>query len=640
MTFVLLAVAMPAVSCVVCLLIPKRFMWLAPIFSTLLMVTSVIAVSILFAKGWQFEVVRSVSWFSLGSTELGLSILADSLSLPMLSMVVLISFLVNLYSVGFMADDKQAGRYFAFLGFFTFSMLGLVVSGNLLMLFCFWELVGFSSYLLIGHWRDKASAAAAATKAFIFNRIGDALFLAGLMIIWKNTGTFDLQTLTITPVDSTWLTWAGICIFCGVVGKSAQFPLFTWLPDAMEGPTPVSALIHAATMVAAGVFLLLRVPFLVTPDTETVIAITGGITALYGGWMALKQYDLKRILAWSTISQLGLMMLAIGAGSDEGAFVHLLSHAFFKACLFLSAGAIIHSLYHVAKQNEFDAQDIRNMGGWYKVAPRLFIATAFATASLCGLPLLSGFISKEMIIVPMFRRAIEAPGMLPWVYVTIFFVCSMLTVLYSYRMFVSVFFGPRATPYADLTPIPPVMQWPVSLLAILSLWVFFSWSPAGPGEWINHFRASSNLSTVQWNVHFPLSKIIALISFGWTLLSIALGWSLFTRRKIRVKEPQYTLDHAYDVAILTPALRVSDSLARFDKKGIDGVLHAFAYSQVAIAKIAGYFDRFVVDGSVSAIAWIARASGNLLRHTGGGRIQSYLLWSAVALIIFIFWLLK
>lgn len=640
MTFVLLAVAMPAVSSVLCLLIPKRFSWLAPIVSTLLMVTSVIAASVLFAKGWHLEVKSSIDWFSLGSTQLGLSVLADSLSLPMLSMVVLISFIVHLYSVGFMADDQHAGRYFAFIGFFTFSMLGLVVSGNLLMLFCFWELVGFSSYLLIGHWRDRPSAAAAATKAFIFNRIGDALFMAGLMIIWKNTGTFDLQTLSITPVDSTWLTWAGICIFCGVMGKSAQFPLLTWLPDAMEGPTPVSALIHAATMVAAGVFLLLRVPFLITPTTEIIIAVTGSITALYGGWMALRQYDLKRILAWSTISQLGLMMLAIGAGSDEGAFVHLLSHAFFKACLFLSAGAIIHSLYHVAKHNEFDAQDIRNMGGWYRVAPRLFIATAIATASLCGLPLLSGFISKEMIIVPMFRRAVEGQGILPWAYVAVFFACSMLTVLYSYRMFVAVFFGPRATPYADLTPIPPVMQWPVSLLAILSVWVFFSWNPAGPGEWLNHFKLTTTLSTVQWNVLFPLSKIIAVVSFGWTILSLILAWSLFTRRKTKMREQQFSLDHAYDVAILTPALRASDSLARFDKNGIDGALHGLAYSQVIVAKIAGYFDRLVVDGAVSAIAWIARASGNLLRHTGGGRIQSYLLWSAVALIIFIFWLLK
>lgn len=615
-------------------------MWLTPIVATLLMLVSVIAVSVLYAKGWLLEVKSSIEWFTLGETTLNLSLLADSLSLPTLSMIILVSFIVHMYSVGFMADDQHAGRYFAFLGFFTFSMLALVISGNLLMLFFFWELVGFSSYLLIGHWRDRPAAGAAATKAFIFNRIGDALFLVGIMIIWRNAGTFDLTVLSTLPIDRSTLTWAGICIFCGVIGKSAQFPLLTWLPDAMEGPTPVSALIHAATMVAAGVFLLLRVPFLLTPETSTVIAIVGSITVLYGGWMALQQFDLKKILAYSTISQLGLMMMAIGAGSEEGAFVHLLSHAFFKACLFLAAGAIIHSLYHVAKQNEFSAQDIRNMGGWYKEAPRLFIATTMAIAAICGLPLMSGFISKEMILLPMFHRALETSDILAWIYVLVFFVSSMLTVLYSYRLYSYVFFGPSATPHADLTPIPPVMQWPVSLLAILSLWIFFSWNPAGPGAWMSHFRTDSTLSVAQWRVNFPLGGVIAWVSFGWTALSLALGWQLFTKNKVRVPERHETLDHVYDVAILAPSLRASNSFAKFDKKGIDSALHIFVYSQVVIAKAARYVDIYVVDGVVSLVTWATRATGNLLRRTTGRGIQSYLVWSAIALIIFIFWLLK
>jgi NADH-quinone oxidoreductase subunit L len=640
MTFVLLALAMPVASCVLALLIPRRFMWLTPIVSTLLMLVSVIASGVLYAKGWSHEVKTSVEWFSLGDTTLSLSIVADSLALPMLSMVLLISFLVHLYSVGFMADDHHAGRYFAFLGFFTFSMLALIVSGNMLMLFFFWELVGFSSYLLIGHWRDRPAAGAAATKAFIFNRVGDALFLVGLMIIWKNTGTLDIQTIATSDIDHTWLMWAGICIFCGVIGKSAQFPLLTWLPDAMEGPTPVSALIHAATMVAAGVYLLLRVPFLITPTTSVVIAIVGCITVLYGGWMALQQFDLKKILAYSTISQLGLMMLAIGAGSEEGAFVHLISHAFFKACLFLAAGSIIHSLYHVAKQNEFSPQDIRNMGGWYSITPRLFIATSLAVAAICGLPLMSGFISKEMILVPMFRRALETSDIFAWIYVVVFFISSMLTILYSYRMYVSIFFGPNATPHANLTPIPPVMQWPVSLLAVLSLWVFYSWNIAGPGEWLSHFRSDHALSSTQWHVNFPLSGLIAWISFGWTLLSLGLAWSLFTGNKIRIRERQDSLDNLYNTTVVTSSLRLSNSTAKFDKQVIDGAVHVFVYTQVTFAKVARLIDVYAIDGTVSFVAWAARAMGNLLRNTSGGRIQSYLVWSAIALIIFIFWLLK
>ena len=603
--------------------------------STLLMLVSVIAVGILYAKGWQIEVNTRIPWFTIGTSTIDVGMLIDGLTLPMLSMVVLISFLVHLYSVGFMADDQHSDRYFAFLGFFTFSMLGLVVSGNLLMLFCFWELVGFSSYLLIGHYRDRPVAAAAATKAFIFNRVGDALFVVGLMITWNFSSTFEIHEID----RNGWITIAGLCFFGGVIGKSAQFPLLTWLPDAMEGPTPVSALIHAATMVAAGIFLILRIPFIVTPITAIVMGVIGSITALYGGWMALQQYDLKKILAWSTISQLGLMILAIGAGSEQGAFTHLLAHAFFKACLFLAAGAIIHSLYHVAHQNEFSAQDIRNMGGFYKLKPRLFISTTLAVAAICGLPFFSGFISKEMIIVPMFRRALETSDLLAWVYVAVFFACSMLTVLYSYRMYVAVFFGPRATPYADLNPIPPVMQWPVSLLAILSLWIFFSWNITGPGLWLSHFRGGG-LSAIQWHVNFPLSGAIAWASLGWTLLSLVLAWWLFTKRKVRPQENQYSLDQFYNAALVTSSLRLSSSLSNFDKKVIDGFLHFFVYTQVFIAKVASYFDRYVVDGSVSIVSWTARATGNVLRSTGGGRIQSYLAWSAVALIIFIFWLLK
>lgn len=629
-TFVLLALAMPAASCLLCMLIPKRFNWLAPIVSTLLMFVSVIAAAVLYAKGWHLQVEARWTWFTVGSWTNEIILTADELSLPMLSMVVLISFLVHLYSVGFMADDQHAGRYFASLGFFTFAMLGLILSGNLLVLFCFWELVGFSSYLLIGHYRERSVAGAAATKAFIFNRIGDVLFIVGIALTFASSKSLVIDTIA----TQQWSTIAGLCIFGGVIGKSAQFPLLNWLPDAMEGPTPVSALIHAATMVAAGVFLLLRMPFILTPEVSTVIAIVGALTALYGGWMALQQYDLKKILAYSTISQLGLMMLAIGAGSEQGAFAHLLSHALFKAALFLAAGAIIHSLYHVAHQGDFSPQDIRNMGGFMKERPRIFITTTIALAAICGFPLLSGFITKEMIIVPMVHRALETNNVLMWTYIIVFFLSSMFTVLYSYRMYVTVFFGPRATSsFADLTPTPPVMQWPISLLAILSLWVFFSLNPFGPGMFLNWTHDAT------YHALYPKGMMIAIFSIAWTLFSLGLAHWLFVIKKASFNETP-TLDKLYNTLFVTSSLRASSIASSFDKNGIDSVVHSFVYVQVGIAKIAGYVDRYIVDGSVSAVAWMSRSIGNLARSGTGGRVQSYLIWTAIALIIFIFCLLK
>jgi NADH-quinone oxidoreductase subunit L len=269
-----------------------------------------------------------------------------------------------------LAGDPAFRQYFAMLGFFTFSMLGVVVADNLLFVFIFWELVGFSSYMLIGHWKEKPEAADAAKRAFLFNRVGDIGFLIGLMILWTHAGSFNITDLASFSGENTWMTAASLCIFCGAIGKSAQFPLFSWLPDAMEGPTPVSALIHAATMVAAGIFLLARIDFLFTPAALNVVVITGTLTALAGALSALVQHDIKKILAYSTISQLGLMVVALGAGAPEAAMLHLFTHAFFKACLFLAAGAVIHSLHQAQHKSHLslDVQDIRNLGGLTETA--------------------------------------------------------------------------------------------------------------------------------------------------------------------------------------------------------------------------------------------------------------------------------
>ena len=328
------------------------------------------------------------------------------LSKTMLIVVTLVGLLVHVYSLGYMQEDRDIARYYAGLSLFMFSMLGIVLADNFVMMFIFWELVGVSSYLLIGHWYERPQAADAANKAFLVNRIGDFGFMAGILMLWSITGQIDFSQLAATINESVkepafqthfvpYLTVAMLLIFCGPMGKSAQVPLHVWLPDAMEGPTPVSALIHAATMVAAGVYLLVRVSFLLAyvPIAQEVIAIVGITTAVLAALMATQQNDIKRILAYSTLSQLGYMVSAVGVAAGGAAMFHLFTHAFFKALLFLGAGAVIHALHH--------EQDIWKMGGLRTRMPVTFWTFLIATLALMGCPFLSGFYSKDAIIEAM-----------------------------------------------------------------------------------------------------------------------------------------------------------------------------------------------------------------------------------------------
>ena len=343
---------------------------------------------------------------------IALGILADNLASIMLVVVTLISFLVHLFSAEYMRDPSMHGgrfnRYYAFLGLFTFSMIGIVIANNLLMIYIFWELVGLSSYLLIGYWYERPAPGYASRKAFITNRIGDIGMFAGIMILYTQFGTFRLAEIFDRiaagglPFGSeAWLTAAGILLFCGAVGKSAQFPLNVWLPDAMEGPTPVSALIHAATMVAAGVYLTARIFPLLTANAMLVIAVVGAITAFMAATMALVQWDLKKVLAFSTVSQLGYMVMALGVGAYDAAIFHLVAHAMFKACLFLGAGSVIHRMHgalHELHDHARDPQDMRYMGGLRRKMPRTWLAMLVATLSISGVPLFSGYMSKDEIL--------------------------------------------------------------------------------------------------------------------------------------------------------------------------------------------------------------------------------------------------
>src|ERR1022692_581030 len=357
------------------------------------------------APGWR--AFHNFTWFTFGEQALRIGWVLDPLAAAMLVMITLVGLCIFVFSVGYMADDKNFTRFFAYLSFFSAAMIGVVIANSLLLLFVCWELVGLASYLLIGFWIDKPSAAAAAKKAFITTRIGDIGFFLGILWLYSGSGTLLFYDNGHGCLESAGLlllgasaTFVALLIFCGAVGKSGQFPLHVWLPDAMEGPTPVSGIIHAATMVAAGVFLVARVYPLAAADQGlaaapvhvlTVVAGIGAVTALMGAAIAVAQHDLKRILAFSTVSQLGYMMLALGVGSWVAAIFHLLTHAFFKALLFLGAGSVIHAAHH--------EQDIRNLGGLRSPMRATYATFSVGMMALTGVPFVfSGFWSKEAIL--------------------------------------------------------------------------------------------------------------------------------------------------------------------------------------------------------------------------------------------------
>jgi NADH-quinone oxidoreductase subunit L len=520
-----------------------------------------------------------------------------------------------------MAGDPGIRRYFAMLGFFTFSMLGIVVAGHLILLFMFWELVGFASYMLIGHWMEKPAAAKAAQKAFLFNRIGDAVFLVGIMLMWVHEQI---------PQDTHWQTLGVLCIFGGVIGKSAQLPLFSWLPNAMEGPTPVSALLHAATMVAAGIFLLIRISPLLTEPASLVITLTGAATALFGAVCALHQFDIKKILAYSTISQLGLMVTAIGMGAADAALLHLFTHAFFKAALFLAAGSVIHALHHSQLRNpdKVDVQDIRNLGGLRKKLPITFIIFCVAGASLAGIPFFSGFLSKDSILTAAWN--LTATSSINWLIVTVILLVSFCTVLYTFRMIRFIFLGSESK--AALHEVPWIMRMPMIVCAIASCWFVVSLNPFHVTGW---FAESFQ--------HAQTGITASLLSAATVVLALPVAWFIYNKnaspKAVRFIQNGFGLDTAYQKTFGGFSLTLASATERIDRKWIDGILHLTAYGQVAIAHGIAWFDRYLVDGVVHAGARLAKLLGSFTRSFQGGKIQLYILWAVAGLIIFLFFAL-
>ena len=449
------------------------------------------------ALEWGMDWIRFGNVPGIGPLVIRQSVVLDNMTAIMMAVVTGISLLVHLFSIEYMKQDARYARYFAFLGLFTFAMLGIVLSGNFFQLYIFWELVGFSSYALIAHWYERTGPQYASKKAFITNRIGDALFFIGILLLFSEFRTFEFREifgyineglplsfsfLGLAPETS--LTIAGLLIFCGAVAKSAQFPLHIWLPDAMEGPTPVSALIHAATMVAAGVYLMARVFPMLTAKAMLVIACTGAFTSVLAATIAITQRDIKRILAYSTVSQLGLMIMAIGSGAVAAGMFHLVTHAAFKACLFLGAGSVIHAMHralHELHDHETDAQDIHNMGALFrrmKVTGWTFLIATFA---ITGLPLTAAFLSKDEILAGTMAYGGLQSGIavaLPW----IGFAVTLLTALYMWRGVFLVFFGVPAKPllHEKIRESPKIMTIPLVVLAALTLWFWFGRNPVNP----------------------------------------------------------------------------------------------------------------------------------------------------------------
>jgi NADH-quinone oxidoreductase subunit L len=550
------------------------------------------------ANGFQFSGETSTNWLSIGGLQIDFGLKLDALSMMMLLVVTGVGGAIHIYSFGYMHEDRSMARFFAFMSLFTFSMLGIVLANNFLMMFIFWELVGVSSYLLIGFWFEKPSAGDAAKKAFITNRLGDFGFLAGILMVWGLLGSLNFGALQSSLAANPALlgasaTLAGLLIFCGAMGKSAQFPLHVWLPDAMEGPTPVSALIHAATMVAAGVYMLCRVLFLLNADALHVIAYIGGFTALLAALIAVQQNDIKRILAYSTLSQLGYMVMAVGLSGPTPAMFHLTTHAFFKALLFLGAGSVIHGLH--------EEQDIWKMGGLKKKMPVTFWTFIIGTLALSGVPPFSGFYSKDSILA----QALEQKN---YILFGVAVFVAALTTFYMFRLFFVAFLGEARTEKAKHAhESPKVMTWPLIALAVFAVIGGYIGITNNYGS---QFFAEHEQLTVAQQALEPLHNIFPMLcGIGAVVVGLFAAFALY---KKAATDP-------------LPAKLGGLATAMRNKFYFDELYEAtFIRFHDFIAAVADWIDRWVLEGAIiGALRGGTDLSGRALRLVQTGNLQTY-----------------
>jgi len=602
-------------------------------------------------------VSATYNWFTIGNNTFTLGILLNNLTVLMQFIVCIVALPVHIYSRAYMKGDPGLHRYWMYLSLFCFAMLGLTISKNLLMMYIFWELVGFASYLLIGFWFTKEAAVQANKKAFIINRIGDLGFLIGIASIYSIFKTLDLSSILGEDglfyqgfdKNTGLMTLAGLGFFLGAMAKSAQFPLHIWLPDAMEGPTSVSSLIHAATMVAAGVFLLSSIFPLFNDTVLLFITIIGTLTALSSAYFALAQYDIKKILAFSTVSQLGYMVVAVGIGAWDAAIFHLATHAFFKCLLFLCAGAVIHEMAHLKSytSQEYDPQDLRNMGGLRKYMPKTFVLMSIASLALAGFPLTSGFLSKDAIIISSFEWAIDKGGMFIVIPIILVLV-SIATAFYIGRLIFKAFLGNfRLEPQivSHLHEAPKMMLYPMVFLSICSLFFIFSTNPIS-----YHGAAILDGFNVQY-IFTEIHSLHILIPILLTLTALA-SWWLGYRWYVLEKYPlnsnskwitsaqnQLGINDFVNNVIVKATLKFSQLNYLFDKYIVDGLVNSLSTFTRALSNFAAWFDINIVDGLVNTLAGAAYYMGHLLRWVQNGRLQNYLGFAMTVVLIGIIYLI-
>ena len=578
--------------------------------------------SLIFVKlnNWGPALESSVTWLAIGDFQADFGLRFDSLSLLMIVIVTGVASAIHIYSWAYMSEDRGFPRYFACLSLFTFSMLGIVLANNFLELFIFWELVGVSSYLLIGFWFERPAAADAGKKAFITNRLGDFGFLLGILTVWATFHSLKFneieKTLLANPQALGALTTtAGLLIFCGAMGKSAQFPLHVWLPDAMEGPTPVSALIHAATMVAAGVYMLCRVFFLLDiPGSQAleVIAWIGGFTALLSAVIAIQQDDIKRILAYSTLSQLGYMVMAVGLHGPPQAMFHLTTHAFFKALLFLGAGSVIVALPH--------EQDIWKMGGLRHKMPVTFLTFMAGTLALAGLPPFSGFYSKDGIL------AQAAEHSLPLFVLGV--VVAALTTFYMFRLVFVAFLGaPKSDAAGHAHESPPVMAWPLRFLAVFSvigglIGIEQLYSKQFPTVGVEAEVPFLGQIVAPF-LHAPLAAVSGLLA---VLVGFAAAYALYAKA---TKDPL-----PEKLGALSRAMR---NRFYFDELYQATVIRLHDF----LAAVADWFDRWIIAGlAVRGTHGTTELTGRALRLLQTGNLQTYAFLFALGVVLVLYLVLK
>jgi NADH-quinone oxidoreductase subunit L len=563
--------------------------------------SGVILVSLLMSVGIFLELgsdpVKSheiflFDWISAGSLKIPLSFLVDPLSSIMLLIITGVGFLIHIYSIGYMHDDAGFGKFFSYLNLFIFFMLLLVLGSNYIVMFIGWEGVGLCSYLLIGFWYTNSSYASAAKKAFVMNRIGDLGFLLAVFFLFTTFGSVEFskifpQAANMLPGDGT-ITLIAFLLFIGACGKSAQLPLFTWLPDAMAGPTPVSALIHAATMVTAGIYMIARsnILFDLAPVVQHIIAIVGLATAVVGALIALTQTDIKKVLAYSTVSQLGYMFLGLGVGAYDGGFFHVITHAFFKALLFLGAGSVIHAMHH--------EQDMRHMGGLRKKLPITFITMLIGTLAIAGLPPFSGFFSKDEILAHVYEH-----DKIMWV-IGVF--TAFLTAFYMFRMLFLTFFGIyRGTHHAEekIHESPKTMTIPLIVLAILSAVGGFIGIPEvlGGHHWLSQWLSPVIMHHPEAGDHSTEFMLMGITIVG-VLISIGIAYTRYVKQNHvpvphEAKRPvlanisyhKFYIDEIYDAIIRKPL----DALSTFfykvvDTKIVDGIINGLGFGTSEASK--------------------------------------------------------